>query len=363
MALWFSVSRFPFPVVKHSGFWRNTRRFDLAGQTGNREPETANRKPETGNGSHNGFCRCGFSLLELIFAMSILAAVVAVLAQVTGSVQQTWRRGKEGGETADMASRALDLLAADLAAAVAPQFSDAAEDSDSAATSAIGSRSPLVFAVWQDREEVPEEGEASSDGFSQLLLTSRTPGPVWDGRKEDGSSVPIPSRRRSSAPLLRSVVGVGYSVEPAPQPSSQAEDNEESDSPRFALVRRVAGLRPGDDADWWSSLDEVPGETVARNVVWFSVTVPAYPECPTNAASSVSVGDDMPAYATRTDDSLELPDDVVSGPLPRLVDVALGLVTERDMREAEALSGDDREERLRQRTRMYVRRVALWRVE
>ena len=66
------------------------------------------------------------------------------------------------------------------------------------------------------------------------------------------------------------------------------------------------------------------------------------------------------SYSTRTDNSLDLPTDTETGPLPVLVDVALGLVPERDLLQIESLGDDtEREELLRMRTRVYTRRIAL----
>lgn len=315
--------------------------------------------------------RSAFTLLELILSVTVLSVVMAVLLQVITSVQTTWRRGADSAATSEIAQRTLDLLAADLSSVFAGNLSgsglEAGTDSDS----------PLVFALFADKAESSdiETGrtgeEEEDDGFSHLLFTCTAPRPVWDGGTADCSSVPIPTRKETSS-RLRSVFGIEYAVvsdeDALAEESEGGEDTEEPSPLRWSLFRKVAGLetKPDEDTAWWESLDTLSGEPIARNVVWFTVTVPSFPSVSTNATETVdSEYTSYAAYATRTDESLQtlgLPgaSDLETGPLPPLVDIVLGLVPERDMEQIEAIPDlDERSKRLQQRMRVYTRRVNL----
>ena len=306
--------------------------------------------------------RRGFTLLELIVSVTVLVVVMGILVQLTTSVQRIWRRGNDVSDTARTAQRVLDLLASDLAAAVAPQFSET-ESGEDAEASSTSTRSPLVFALFQDSDATPPfsvQEDCEPTTFSRLLFTSQSPRPVW-GSSSDEGNLPIPSRRESGT-RLRSVLGVQYRiVEESSDSVEDDSDSSESESPlRFSLVRTVAGLEvaPDEGAEaWWESLDDLPGEPIARNVVWFKVSVPTFLFSATNETDTIDY--EFRSYATRSDDSLDLPSDTETGPLPVLVDIALGLVPERDLLQIESLDGSDRDELLRMRTRVYTRRIAL----
>ena len=333
-------------------------------------PNPESRIPATGIGDrelgigNRSVQRCGFTLLELIVSVTVLVVVMGILVQLTTSVQRIWRRGNDVSDTARTAQRVLDLLASDLAAAVAPQFSET-ESGGEAETSSASTRSPLVFALSKDTDATPPfsvQEDCEPTTFSRILFTSQSPRPVW-GSSSDEGNLPIPSRRESGT-RLRSVLGVQYRIVDTSETEETDDSDSESDSEtpiRFSLVRTVAGLEvaPDEGAEaWWESLDDLPGEPIARNVVWFSVTVPDFLSGATNETGTLEY-EYYHDYATRSDESLDLPSDTETGPLPVLVDVALGLLPERDLLQVESLEGSDREELLRMRTRVYTRRIAL----
>ncbi len=310
--------------------------------------------------------RRGFTLLELIVSVTVLVVIMGILLQLTTSVQRIWRRGSDVSETARTAQRTLDLLASDLAAAVAPQFAAAGNGSDAEEPSAATTRSPLVFALSADSDAtsplLSQGDDCTAPSFSRLLFTSQAPRPVW-GTSRDDDSLPSPSRRESGT-RLRSVLGIQYrvledsSVDDAD--SSTSESSETSTPLRFSLVRSVAGLEPAKGSDsWWENIDDLPGEPIARNVVLFSVTVPTFLAAETSETDTLAY--EFGAYATRSDSTLALSSGTETGPLPLLVDIVLGLVPERDLLQIESLASDsDREELLRLRTRIYTRRIALF---
>ena len=312
--------------------------------------------------------RSAFTLLELILSVTVLVVIMAILLQVVTSVQTTWRRGADAAATSETAQRTLDLLAADLSAAFAGNLPgsglEAGTDSDS----------PLVFALFAEKEESSEvglEGEAEEDdGFSRLLFTCTASRPVWNGGAAECSSTPVPSRKESDS-RLRSVFGVEYSVIADEEAEAERAGDGEAEAPsplRYSLVRKISGLKPhsNEDFHWWEDLDTLSGELIARNVVWFTVTVPSFATSSTNETGSANAEyESYTAYATRTDPSLQdlgLPTggDLETGPLPALVDIVLGLVPERDMQQVEAIpDSEERNKRLVQRMRVYTRRVKL----
>ena len=67
-------------------------------------------RPMPPNAPHRG--RNAFTLLELILSMTVLTAIMVVLAQVMSGVQRVWRGGSEDAAIARTAFIALDRIAA-----------------------------------------------------------------------------------------------------------------------------------------------------------------------------------------------------------------------------------------------------------
>ena len=331
--------------------------------------------------------RSAFTLLELILSMTVLVAIVAVLVQVMSNVQRVWRGGADDAATARIAFLALDRIAADLAATAQGSFpfdpvereEETAADED-AEPSKDPIRPPiLVIAPAADRiaplppEQVaddPGEGDGSEIPFSRVAVLCEASRPVWT---DDDSSSLRPLRRppRSTgetpeASLLRGLLRVRYDV--VPRRDADANASEEGES-RYGLchdlVRTVAGLRANDEEDafedWWDGDTSPEGfgssEVLARNVVWFGVTVPDFLGTATNDTHIAGAADGAfhvwGNYTTvATDPAVE--------PLPPLVDVVLGLVSDRTLSRAESQSDETRRAAiLREGLRVYVRRIQL----
>ncbi len=63
--------------------------------------------------------RRGFSLLELVAAMTILVTVIAILGRIITDTQRAWRRGNDAAELDINARSAFGLIEAELSAAIA----------------------------------------------------------------------------------------------------------------------------------------------------------------------------------------------------------------------------------------------------
>lgn len=327
--------------------------------------------------------RSAFTLLELILSMTVLVAIVAVLVQVMSNVQRVWRGGADDAATARIAFLALDRIAADLAATAQGSFPFdpvAREEETAADEDAEPSKDPirppiLVIAPAADRiaplppEQVaddPGEGDGSEIQFSRVAVLCEASRPVWT---DDDSSSLRPLRRpprSTDAPPLRGLLRVRYDVVPRQNTGTDAAGDAASTSGLcHDLVRTVAGLRANDEEDafedWWDG-DKSPdgfgsSEVLARNVVWFGVTVPDFLGTATNDTHIAGAADGAfhvwGNYTTvATDPHVE--------PLPPLVDVVLGLVSDRTLSRAESQSDETRRAAiLREGLRVYVRRIQL----
>jgi type II secretory pathway component PulJ len=311
--------------------------------------------------------RSAFTLLELILSVSVLVALTAILVQVTSDVQRLWRRGADTSATAREAQIALDLLAADIAAAVARgTLSDGFPDA--AGAEHYG---PSVFAFAPDADTAsPLTPADCASHFSYLLLTRRLPRPVWEetgaGAPDAGSAWVSTARTPpdDASPPLRSLLGVYYHVDPDAAPADDDPDATPSPSGiRYHLVRGTTGFPlSGDDADdggadglAWCRSPSDAGEIIAHNVAVFSITVPEFAVAETNGAYTVRT-----AYASRPD--APGGNGASVGPLPPLVDIVLGLVPERDMQQAEGLpesTHPSRQQFLERRVQVYTRRVRI----
>lgn len=102
--------------------------------------------------------RNGFSLLELVAAMTILVAVISMLGRIVTDTQRAWRQGTDQAELALNARAAFAILDADISVAVAD--------------------TNLVFALTQDDTGVPLHGTnaATSLLFYRLAPTAADAG-------------------------------------------------------------------------------------------------------------------------------------------------------------------------------------------
>lgn len=290
----------------------------------------------------------GFTLLELILSTSVLVVMMTILVQVTTSVQSTWRRGTDHSETTLSAQRILDLMADDLSSVYASALGTTGGDS---ATNEV---SPLVFATYEEPFPEDEELELYEEVLmpSRLLFTRKVARPLWNAGSAECSSIPLPSRREKES-RLRSIVGVLYHVE------TEAYTNS------YSLIRQVVGFEPKTPTSaWWEGLKDDPArEVLARNVVLFQSSVGFAADMTiTNGLNETefTAFTSITNYATRLDESLSLPTDTETGPLPAYLDLVLGLVSERDLTRIEAIPDDEeRTESLLRSTRVYTRRIRL----
>ena len=311
--------------------------------------------------------RRGFTLLELILSVAVLVAVIALLTQVMSGVERVWRGGASDAALARSAAIALDRIAADLAAAArgplpGEPIPDAQDSGDSAPLLVVrpAAAAPIPAGL-PPPDDVPGE---EAEWFSRLAVLVRSPRPVWT---DDETTLRPLRRPRSDADLrLRALLRVRYDA--VRREDTAADDSEDAVAESALchdLVRRVAGIRAdvahaADDGAWWKD-DEAPEdfgtpETLIRNVVWFSVSVPDFLGVATNRTEAAANGNRVWGwYSTVSDDNGPSPE-----PLPPLVDVALGLVSDQTLSRAAAQSDDKRRDAiLRQGLRVYVRRILL----
>ena len=325
--------------------------------------------------------RSAFTLLELILSMTVLTAIVAILVQVMSNVQRIWRGGADDAATARIACLALDRIAADLAAtaqgplpfdpiATTEENTDEEETDDSqnslrppilVIAPAKGTTAPLPpQKVADDLDEVESE-----TAFSRIAVLCDASRPVWT---DDESSLrplrrpPRASDETSDSPRLRGLLRVRYDV--VQREDSAANEAEEAASTSrlcHDLVRTVAGLRADDTedpSDDWRDGEKAPdgfgaSEVLARNVVWFGVTVPDFLGVTTNSTGAANGEFQVFGQYSTVGETPQ--------PLPPLVDVVLGLVSDRTLSRADAQPpGDDRREAiLREGLRVYTRRIQL----
>ena len=323
--------------------------------------------------------RRGFTLLELILSVAVLVVVIALLVQVMSSVQRVWRGGASDAALTRAAAAALDLVAADLAAAArgplpGEESASASSEEEEMDDAKRDVSAPLLVVRHTGPEApLPAETPAPEDldsgqelCFSRVAVLARAPRPVWT----DDETTLRPRRRpvNESDLRLRALLRVRYDVVPR---EDSATDEATTDAAASGLchdlVRRVAGIRADDTEDpfrgWWEA-DEAPedfgaAEVLARNVVWFDVTVPDFLGVATNRTEAAEGGLHVwgnYATVTRTEGSGS------SGaePLPPLVDVVLGIVSDETLSRAEAQSDEKRRAAiLRQGLRVYTRRILL----
>ena len=326
--------------------------------------------------------RSAFTLLELILSMTVLVAIVAVLVQVMSNVQRVWRGGADDAATARIAFLALDRIAADLAATAPGSFpfdpvarEDENNDEEETADSQSSLRPPILVIAPAKGTTAPlppqkvaddlGEGE-SGTAFSRVAVLCEASRPVWS-IKDDTSLRPLLRSPRSSPELLRGLLRVRYDVVQR-EDAAANETAEAASTSRLChdLIRAVAGLRPDDEQDafenWWDG-DKSPdgfgsSEVLARNVVWFGVTVPDFLGTATNA-THVADADDG-AVHVRGNYTTVATDPAVVEPLPPLVDVVLGLVSDRTLSRAESQSDETRRAAiLREGLHVYARRIQL----
>lgn len=325
--------------------------------------------------------RSAFTLLELILSMTVLTAIVAILVQVMSNVQRVWRGGADDAATARIAFLALDRIAADLAATAQGPLpfdpiatTDENTDEEETAASQNSLRPPILVIVPAEGTTAPlppekvaddlGEGESGA-AFSRVAMLCDASRPVWT---DDESSLrplrrpPRAAGENSEASLLRGLLRVRYDVVQR-KDSATDESGDTASSSRLChdLVRTVAGLRvddtEGQSDDWWNGEKAPDGfgasEVLARNVVWFGVTVPDFLGATTNSTGAAnSEFQVFGQYSTVGE---------VPQPLPPLVDVVLALVSDRTLSRAEAQpQGDARREAiLREGLHVYTRRVQL----
>ena len=313
--------------------------------------------------------RRGFTLLELILSVAVLVVVIALLVQVMSSVQRVWRGGASDAALTRAAAAALDLIATDLAAAARGTSSEKEMDDAERDVSApllvvrhTGPEAPLP--AESPGPEDLESGQALR--FSRVAVLTRAPRPVWT---DDETTLRLRRRPVNESDLrLRGLLRVRYDVVPREDSATdEATANAAASGLCHDLVRRVAGIRADDTEDpfrgWWEA-DEAPEdfgaeEVLARNVVWFDVTVPDFLSVATNRTDVAEGGLHVwgnYATITRTEGSGS------SGaePLPPLVDVVLGIVSDETLARAEAQSDEKRRAAiLRQGLRVYTRRILL----
>lgn len=316
--------------------------------------------------------RSAFTLLELILSVAVLVVLVAILVQVTSDVQRLWRRGADTTSTAREAKIALDILAEDIAAAVAR---DTLADGFSDNTGANKRHGPTLFAFAPDADTAsPLTPADCASHYSYLLLTRRLARPVWEEKTgtdtDEATSSWIATTRTApdsgDETPLRSLLGVYYHVDPdtSAEDAAQEEEGESSSSTRlrYHLVRGTTGFgvptneeqtdSSKDDLDWCRNPSDA-GEILAHNVVTFSITVPEFSVAETNGEYTVRT-----EYSTHPN----FPGVSTVGPLPTLVDITLGLIPERDMQQIESLpasTSPSRQQFLERRVRVYTRRVRI----
>ena len=331
--------------------------------------------------------RSAFTLLELILSMTVLTAIVVILVQVMSNVQRVWRGGADDAATARIAFLALDRIAADLAAtAQGPlPFTPAAatednEDEEETEASHESFRPPILVIAPANNTTAPlppekvaddlDEGQGATP-FSRVAALCEASRPVWT---DDESSLrplrrpPRATGEPSEASPLRGLLRIRYDVVAREDSATdQAAEAASSSGLCHDLVRTVAGLPVDSEKDsfddWWDA-DETPegfgaSEVLARNVVWFGVTVPDFLGVSTNRADAADgafhVWGDYSTVVNANETETNKTD-----PLPPLVDVVLGLVSDRTLSRAEAQPpGDRRDAILREGLRVFTRRVQL----
>lgn len=346
-------------------------------------------RPMPPNAPHRG--RNAFTLLELILSMTVLTAIMVVLAQVMSGVQRVWRGGSEDAAIARAAFIALDRIAADLSAAAPAPFPDLAAGGEAEPDdSADGARPPIlvirpappVLAPLPPEQEKRPEGVPSEEAvpFSRIAVLRRSESPIW-GTKDDSALRPLRRPPRADeaeiATLLRGLLRVRYDVVPQSKTTDSEVDEETTSSDvAFTLVRSVAGVAAdaadsGSEGDPWWKGDDIPetdfgvSEIVARNVVWFGVSVPDFLGVATNATGAAVGGFHVWGdYATVSGleasesgaGTLSLPQ-----PLPPLVDVVIGLVSDQTLSRASAQRNDPERRKaiLRDGVHVYSRRIQI----
>ncbi len=266
--------------------------------------------------------RSGFTLLELITAMAILATLIAVLGRVLTGALGVWNR-QVGQSSAGRSVRvALDLVARDLEGAVASNDVDTVFGASSRAPDSPG----FSFTVRE-----PEDDEFPLDSeLDFVTLLSRSPSldsdsqlALWD--EPDFS--------------LRPFARVRYWV------------TNETDSAIGTLMRSVSPVPagfPGGSAPSVVTNDE----TVLRGVVAFHVTVPAVfrlPEAMEDMSTSdlgalIGTGDTYFYKDAVPDGSGHLgaySSEEAGGLLPPIVDLRLLVVPENEIPKLDTGAGGE----------------------
>ena len=299
------------------------------------------------------------------------------------SVQRVWRGGASDAALSRTAAAALDLVAADLAAAARGPL-PAGERTTAAGASSEDEKkmdeaerdvSAPLLVVRHSGPEAPlpaespmaEDLEADQEHrFSRVAVLARAPRPVWT----DDEATLRPRRRpvNEGDLRLRALLRVRYDVVPREDSATdEASADAASSGLCHDLVRRVAGIRADTAPDpfpgWWDE-DDAPedfgsAEVLARNVVWFDVTVPDFLGVATKrtdaAEGGLRVWGNYETVATTEESG-----DSGAEPLPPLVDVVLGIVSDETLSRAEAQTDENRRAAiLRQGLRVYTRRILL----
>ena len=323
-----------------------------------------------------------FTLLELILSMTVLTAIVAILVQVMSGVQRVWRGGTDDAATARAAFIALDRIAADLSAAAQAPLPRRNDAMDEESDENDGARAPILVIRPSQADKAPlppenlPEDISSESGatFSRVAVLCRSARPVWTDDESTLRPLRLPPRSANSeTALLRGLLRVRYDVVPHSETTDATPEESPTQSIAFSLVRSVAGVTADDTAvdasggDPWWKRDDIPetgfgvSEVVARNVVWFGVTVPDFLGIATNETGTAVEGFHVWGdYAALPESVVGLDPETIPQPLPPLVDVVLGLVSDQTLSRAEAQTDAERREAiLRQGLHVYVRRVLL----
>ncbi len=305
-----------------------------------------------------------FTLLELVISMGLLAGLVAVLAQGVSAVQKMWRDNAEEVELARTAAIALDRIAADLAAVPRISMSASSDDSDEEPREYEWGDAPWRFTFLLSRggenSFLPRSpGEAEDGGMSYcsyMHFLKAHERPLWTAedrvprtRPRDGD---VPARS-----LSETMYNVYWDKDEGP---AHLRDPWHL---RQSLWRGEVALLPGENPRYPDD-DQGTSERLARNVVWFNITIPDFLGVATNQTDSAPrVWRHYASDESGIEDFVEESKGLFGlGPVPPLVDIELGLVSDRTMRRALSLPKEQRErlaDILRRGMHVYVRRVEI----
>lgn len=107
--------------------------------------------------------RRGFTLTELLVAMSILLAVVAMLSVIFNEISRAWQRGEGRSERRRNARSLADFIAADMQGALLP-----------VETVAGATQSNLQFVINPPSSQVPDDYRSADAAFWQAPIATET---------------------------------------------------------------------------------------------------------------------------------------------------------------------------------------------